>query len=251
MTQGFAIHPVIGSGYCGPTIIAAVTGRSITEVEQAINQWRRSRPADSRHNRADWKNGRVIGTYADEVEGTLNLFGFSMQSVVTQTTRPVEASYARPYETRRRYTFTQWLRKRPFALRKATLLVSVHTAKSGHWVLVRGQTVLDSMTSLTPVDVKRSHNKLWKVYGVWEIKAPALPISARRKAPRTGSCYCGCGAMTKSLFAPGHDAKLKGTLRRVLAREATMEAVPESTRRALSEFTLVGFRIDNGLLQEV
>ena len=34
------------------------------------------------------------------------------------------------------------------------------------------------------------------------------------KPAPTGTCLCGCGGTTKSRFAPGHDAKLKGKLRR-------------------------------------
>ena len=66
--------------------------------------------------------------------------------------------------------------------------------------------------------------------------APAIPkdvaerirqeAHAEIKALGTRSCACGCGATTKSTFAPGHDAKHAGALIRAkqaawLAAQAT------------------------------
>lgn len=38
-----------------------------------------------------------------------------------------------------------------------------------------------------------------------------------------GSCKCGCGTQTKSRFAPGHDAKLKGILQKVVRTGTQVE----------------------------
>jgi hypothetical protein len=35
-------------------------------------------------------------------------------------------------------------------------------------------------------------------------------------APRTGTCYCGCGKQTKGHFAPGHDARADSMLYHLL-----------------------------------
>jgi len=60
--------------------------------------------------------------------------------------------------------------------------------------------------------------------------AAKLVAKAARKAnaPATsGVCYCGCGGATKGgKFVPGHDAKVKGVLRKVLNGEADVHAIP-------------------------
>ena len=43
------------------------------------------------------------------------------------------------------------------------------------------------------------------------------PDGAVAIAPGRGQCECGCGAATKSRFAPGHDARLRGVLQRAYA----------------------------------
>lgn len=52
---------------------------------------------------------------------------------------------------------------------------------------------------------------------------PALPSSARPAS--LAPCRCGCGTPTGRFFAPGHDAKLKGILQRVLAGVMSIEDV--------------------------
>jgi hypothetical protein len=45
---------------------------------------------------------------------------------------------------------------------------------------------------------------------------------------RTHDCLCGCGQETLSLFAPGHDARVKGILLKVERGELTRDSIPES-----------------------
>jgi hypothetical protein len=52
------------------------------------------------------------------------------------------------------------------------------------------------------------------------------------KKQQTGSCWCGCGASTKSRFAPGHDSKFHSLAKRVARDEETM---PESFVNADAE----------------
>lgn len=40
------------------------------------------------------------------------------------------------------------------------------------------------------------------------------------KEKTLSTCWCGCGTNTQSRFAPGHDAKVKGRIARVIALEA-------------------------------
>ena len=53
---------------------------------------------------------------------------------------------------------------------------------------------------------------------------PALPSSARSARPLS-SCVCGCGGLTQRSFVPGHDARLKGLIIRVLNAVMTLDEV--------------------------
>ncbi len=46
-------------------------------------------------------------------------------------------------------------------------------------------------------------------------RLPSLP-SLRRSATFVGKCDCGCGGNTQATFVPGHDAKQKGYVARVV-----------------------------------
>lgn len=52
------------------------------------------------------------------------------------------------------------------------------------------------------------------------------------KKDQTGECWCGCGASTKSRFAPGHDSKFHSLAKRVARGQ---EAMPESFVNADAE----------------
>lgn len=52
----------------------------------------------------------------------------------------------------------------------------------------------------------------------WEAMTSAEAKEALRVArPAIAACLCGCGTMTKSRFAPGHDATLKERLKATVA----------------------------------
>jgi len=64
---------------------------------------------------------------------------------------------------------------------------------------------------------------------------PSLPSVSRVRA--SNKCGCGCGRLTGRTFAPGHDARLKGLILRVLAAVMTLDDVAawggEDTRKAV------------------
>ena len=55
--------------FCGPYVISAITGYPVSKVERAINAYR-DLPPDLKH--------AVKGTYADEVEAALAIYGYAM-----------------------------------------------------------------------------------------------------------------------------------------------------------------------------
>ena len=52
---------------------------------------------------------------------------------------------------------------------------------------------------------------------------PSLPSVARIRP--VFSCSCGCGSLTQRSFAPGHDARLKGLIIRVVRGVMSLEDV--------------------------
>ncbi len=55
-------------------------------------------------------------------------------------------------------------------------------------------------------------------------KLPSLPRGAGKpKAEKP--CECGCGLMTKSRFAPGHDSRLKGWAIRIARKQVKLEDI--------------------------
>lgn len=61
---------------------------------------------------------------------------------------------------------------------------------------------------------------------------PKLPSATRaRKDKPSKACACGCGTMTKSEWAPGHDARAKGWALRIERGILEMEDVPANERQ--------------------
>lgn len=52
---------------------------------------------------------------------------------------------------------------------------------------------------------------------------PSLPSVPRVRSLH--SCACGCGSLTQKVFTPGHDAKLKGIIMRVVRDVMTLDDV--------------------------
>lgn len=70
------------------------------------------------------------------------------------------------------------------------------------------------------------------------IRLPPLPRAGKKQKPQK-PCECGCGEMTRSRFAPGHDSYLRGWVLRVEREIVKIGEVPEqhqaAVRKALKE----------------
>ena len=80
-----------------------------------------------------------------------------------------------------------------------------------------------------------------------EVTVVDKPKQKRERAPRptsTGNntCLCGCGTATASRFAPGHDAKVKGLLKKVERGVEPATVIPAAVIEARAE---IGFVINN------
>ncbi len=111
--------------FCGPYVIAAITGWSISKVEDEIRAFRDIAPE---------LKPIVRGTYADEVEGALASFGFRMELKSSFMDR---ARKERP-------TVWNWMQKPRNAW--AHYILAIHKGKEGHWILIKGVKMCDTFT---------------------------------------------------------------------------------------------------------
>jgi hypothetical protein len=111
--------------YCGPYVLSAITGYRVSKVESAINAYRQL-PPDLKHS--------VRGTYADEVEGALAVYGYTMA---------VKESYMH-LERKARPTVWGWMQKPRNAW--SHYILAIHKGKEGHWILIKGVKMCDTFT---------------------------------------------------------------------------------------------------------
>lgn len=158
------LSPAIGTTYCGPTAIAALTGIDPATVETAFVRYRLSHPKPKPRGTAQ----RVKTVWSDEVEGVLALLGWRA------------ASYDIPHGMVRRrgraavglITFATWYRGRKRANDQARYLVLVN----GHFVAMHAGWFADTRFR-HPVELKRlcmlPHGRK-RVMRTWRIE----PINA-------------------------------------------------------------------------
>lgn len=113
------------TAFCGPYVISAVTGWSISKVEDEIRKIR---------DLPDHANAIVRGTYTEEVAMALNAFGYEM---VTITSYMHLARKERP-------TLWSWMQKPRNAW--THYILAIHKGKEGHWILVKGVKMCDTFT---------------------------------------------------------------------------------------------------------
>ena len=109
--------------FCGPVVLSAITGYSVSKVEDEIRAFR---------NPESERRSIVKGTYAEEVAAALAHFGYVMQ---------LKESYMRLSRKERPSLWT-WMQKP----RNAWIhyILAVHKGKEGHWVLIKGVKLCDT-----------------------------------------------------------------------------------------------------------
>jgi hypothetical protein len=111
--------------FCGPYVLSAITGFPISRVEDVIRAGRELPPG---------RRPVVRGTYADEVEGALASFGYTM---VLKESFMARARKERP-------TVWSWMQKPRSAW--AHYILAIHKGKEGHWILIKGVKMCDTFT---------------------------------------------------------------------------------------------------------
>ena len=113
------------TAFCGPYVISAITGWSISKVEDEIRRIREL---------PDHKKPVVVGTYTEEVEAALAAFGYQMMEI---------ENYMH-LERKERPTLWSWMQKPRNAW--THYILGVHKGKEGHWILIKGVKMCDTFT---------------------------------------------------------------------------------------------------------
>ncbi len=111
--------------FCGPYVLSAITGYSISRVEDVIRAYREL-PAD--------RKPVVKGTYSEEVSATLAHFGYRMD---------LKSSFL-GVARKERPTLWSWMQKPRNAW--SYYILAVHKGREGHWVLIKGVKLCDTYT---------------------------------------------------------------------------------------------------------
>src|SRR5262245_18073866 len=111
------------TAYCGPYVLAAVTGSPISKIEDVI-----------RTDRCLVRKTVVKGTGSDEVAAALAHFGYDMSLKESFMSRP----------RKERPTLMAWMQKPRNVW--THYILAVHKGKEGHWILVKGVKMCDTFT---------------------------------------------------------------------------------------------------------
>jgi hypothetical protein len=109
--------------FCGPIVLSAITGYSVSKVENEIRAFRDPEPE---------RRPIVKGTYAEEVAAALAHFGYRMDLKESYMSRP----------RKERPSVWSWMQKPRNAW--VHYILAVHKGKEGHWVLIKGVKLCDT-----------------------------------------------------------------------------------------------------------
>lgn len=135
--------------FCGPYVLSAITGYSISKVEEIIRD-QRELPAN--------RKPVIVGTYAEEVAAALGAFGYKMNLV---------ESFLH-LERKQRPTVWKWMQKPRNAW--AHYILGIHKGKEGHWILIKGVKMCDTYTEGKWTFVCDGPHKGCKIMEIFEVK---------------------------------------------------------------------------------
>lgn len=146
-------HDVINDtgrvAFCGPYVISAVTGYSVSKVEDEIRAFR---------DVPDSMKPVVRGTYTEEVQAALVHFGYTMKPV---------ASFMR-LPRKERPSVWNWMQKPRNAW--AHYILAIHKGKEGHWVLIKGVKLCDTYSEGKWQFVCDGPHKGARIMEIFEVK---------------------------------------------------------------------------------
>jgi hypothetical protein len=135
--------------FCGPIVLSAITGYSVSKVEDEIRAFRNP---DS--------NAKPIikGTYSEEVAAALAHFGYTME---------LKQSYLH-LARKERPSLWSWMQRSRNAW--AHYVLAVHKGKEGHWVLIKGVKLCDTYSEGKWQFVCDGPHKGARIMEVFEVK---------------------------------------------------------------------------------
>jgi hypothetical protein len=143
------------TAFCGPTVVSAITGRPVSDIEAEI--WRgREAPHDAERGRT------VKGTDIAEVATALAHYGYRMDLVEDY----------KHLETKGRPSLWQWMHKRRNAW--VYYVLGVSKGRQGHWIVVKGVMFCDTYTGGRWRFVCDGPHKGARILDVHQV-SPALP----------------------------------------------------------------------------
>jgi hypothetical protein len=136
--------------FCGPIVVSAITGYSVSKVEAEVRAFRRM-PAG---------HAPVVkGTYADEVGAALAHFGYRME---------LKESYLHLPRKERPSLWGSWMQRQrnPWV----HYILALHVGKQGHWVVIKGVKVCDTYSDGTWAFVCDWPHKSKRIMEVFEVR---------------------------------------------------------------------------------
>jgi hypothetical protein len=149
------------TAFCGPVVLSAITGYSVSKVEGEIRAFRGAGPPQgSETGPAD---PPIKGTDAQEVATALAHFGYAMELKESYMDR---ARKERP-------SLWSWM-QRP---RNAWVhyILAVHKGKEGHWVLIKGVKLCDTYSEGRWQFVCDGPHKGARIMEVFEVRRALMP----------------------------------------------------------------------------
>jgi hypothetical protein len=135
--------------FCGPVVLSAITGYSISKVEDEIRAFR-SPQSDAKPI--------VKGTYSEEVAAALAHFGYTMER---------KQSFLH-LARKERPSLWSWMQRPRNAW--AHHILAVHKGKEGHWVLIKGVKLCDTYSEGKWQFVCDGPHKGARIMEVFEVK---------------------------------------------------------------------------------
>jgi hypothetical protein len=135
--------------FCGPVVLSAITGYSVSKVEDEIRAFR---------NLASDAKPIVKGTYSEEVAAALAHFGYTMER---------KQSYLH-LARKERPSVWSWMQRPRNAW--AHYILAIHKGKEGHWVLIKGVKLCDTYSEGKWQFVCDGPHKGARIMEVFEVK---------------------------------------------------------------------------------
>jgi hypothetical protein len=135
--------------FCGPVVLSAITGYSVSKVEDEIRAFRNLTPGT---------RPAVKGTYAEEVAAALAHFGYGME---------LRASFMH-LARKERPSLWSWMQKPRNAW--SHYILAIHKGKEGHWVLIKGVKLCDTYSQGKWQFVCDGPHKGARIMEVFEVK---------------------------------------------------------------------------------